>query len=415
MKEPPVSLHVVIVGAGIGGLCLAQGLHKAGVSVAVYERDASAQSRTQGYRFKIDPAGDAALEQCLPSNLYELYLATSDKLGRIPNPNSDRFSAIFDMDIPNAEPMLARKNKAVSRVTLRQVLLGNLEHIVHFAHTLVKVEQSPDAVQIGFSNGGSAVGNVLIAADGVNSLVRQQLLPHAEIVDTGLRCIYGKTLLNSEALERIREPLISRGITPLLGPDWRPLTDSVLPPARRAGLLLSIFRPHRPIEEAVDELAPGITMDRVQDYLTWIMVASLPAYRAADHELRRTDAPALHHLVLEMTEGWHADLRRLLELSEVSSISLVPIHASRPVRPWPASNVTFLGDAIHVMPPAGGAGANTALRDAALLTRHLTAVARRELELVNAIETYEVEMREYGFAAVENSLRKAERWFRLLQ
>ena len=29
--------HVLIAGAGIGGLCLAQGLRKAGVSVAVYE------------------------------------------------------------------------------------------------------------------------------------------------------------------------------------------------------------------------------------------------------------------------------------------------------------------------------------------------------------------------------------------
>ena len=33
------SLHVVIVGGGIGGLCLAQGLKRAGVSFAVYERD----------------------------------------------------------------------------------------------------------------------------------------------------------------------------------------------------------------------------------------------------------------------------------------------------------------------------------------------------------------------------------------
>jgi 2-polyprenyl-6-methoxyphenol hydroxylase-like FAD-dependent oxidoreductase len=31
-------LHVIVVGGGIGGLCLAQGLRRAGVSVAVYER-----------------------------------------------------------------------------------------------------------------------------------------------------------------------------------------------------------------------------------------------------------------------------------------------------------------------------------------------------------------------------------------
>jgi len=32
-------LHVIVIGGGIGGLCLAQGLKRAGMSVAVYERD----------------------------------------------------------------------------------------------------------------------------------------------------------------------------------------------------------------------------------------------------------------------------------------------------------------------------------------------------------------------------------------
>jgi 2-polyprenyl-6-methoxyphenol hydroxylase-like FAD-dependent oxidoreductase len=31
--------HVLIIGGGIGGLTLAQGLKRAGVSAAVYERD----------------------------------------------------------------------------------------------------------------------------------------------------------------------------------------------------------------------------------------------------------------------------------------------------------------------------------------------------------------------------------------
>jgi salicylate hydroxylase len=409
-------LHVLIVGGGIGGLCLAQGLHKAGVSVAVYERDRSPRSRTQGYRLRISPAADAALRQCLPSNLYQLYLATSDKLPSDPVVAPDgTCNATSGKDRAAADSVSSRIHVAVSRETLRQVLLGNLYHIVHFDHTMVNFEQFRHRARIRFANGGIAVGDVLIAADGVNSLVRRRLLPHAELMDTGLRCIYGKTLLGPEAQAQIWEPLLSCGFTSIVGSDGEPLERSRVQPGRRAGLLFSTFRPRRPVEEAVNEFAPDVNVERAQDYLTWIVVASRGAYEIGDEELNRADAPTLHGIALDVIQGWRSNLRRLLELAEVPAVSLVPIYASRPVSPWPTSNVTFMGDAIHVMPPAGGAGANTALRDAAFLSRQLTAAARGELKLLTAIEQYEVCMREYGFAAVEQSLRKADRWFRLLQ
>src|SRR3981081_114085 len=66
-------LHVLIViGGGVGGLCLAQGLKKSGISVAVYERDTSARFRNQGYRISIQQDGARALRGCLPENLFRL-------------------------------------------------------------------------------------------------------------------------------------------------------------------------------------------------------------------------------------------------------------------------------------------------------------------------------------------------------
>ena len=62
--------HVAIIGGGMGGLCLANGLKKAGVGVTVYERDPSPESRPQGYRIHIDPQGSTALHQCLPAHLW---------------------------------------------------------------------------------------------------------------------------------------------------------------------------------------------------------------------------------------------------------------------------------------------------------------------------------------------------------
>ena len=75
--------HVLIIGGGLGGLCLAQGLKKVGIQVDVYERDHSANSRLQGYRIHIDPDGSTALHECLPKELWELFDSTgSDFSGR---------------------------------------------------------------------------------------------------------------------------------------------------------------------------------------------------------------------------------------------------------------------------------------------------------------------------------------------
>jgi 2-polyprenyl-6-methoxyphenol hydroxylase-like FAD-dependent oxidoreductase len=79
--------------------------------------------------------------------------------------------------------------------------------------------------------------------------------------------------------------------------------------------------------------------------------------------------------------------------------------ASERPAPWTPSRVTVLGDAVHGMPPTGGNGASTALRDAALLTRQLTRTARGELPLLDAIGKYEAEMREYGFEAVDLAMK----------
>ena len=55
------AFHVAIIGGGIGGLCLAQGLKKARISVAVYERDHSRTARLQGYRIHINPEGKSCI------------------------------------------------------------------------------------------------------------------------------------------------------------------------------------------------------------------------------------------------------------------------------------------------------------------------------------------------------------------
>jgi 2-polyprenyl-6-methoxyphenol hydroxylase-like FAD-dependent oxidoreductase len=85
----------------------------------------------------------------------------------------------------------------------------------------------------------------------------------------------------------------------------------------------------------------------------------------------------------------------------------IAIRVSVPIGPWPATRVTLLGDAIHAMSPARGSGANTALRDAALLAKELRSAARGDKPVVQAIAGYEREMVDHGFAAVRGSTAQA--------
>src|ERR1041384_4344651 len=75
-------MRIAVVGGGIGGLGLADGgrelggahgLRKAGVDVAVYERELSRTDRLQGYRVHINPHGAAALRECLPAANWERF------------------------------------------------------------------------------------------------------------------------------------------------------------------------------------------------------------------------------------------------------------------------------------------------------------------------------------------------------
>lgn len=72
----PRAPHVLIIGAGTGGLCLAHGLRRAGISVAVYERYRTRGEGLLGYRVGIGPTGSRALRECLPPALFDVYLAS---------------------------------------------------------------------------------------------------------------------------------------------------------------------------------------------------------------------------------------------------------------------------------------------------------------------------------------------------
>jgi 2-polyprenyl-6-methoxyphenol hydroxylase-like FAD-dependent oxidoreductase len=102
----------------------------------------------------------------------------------------------------------------------------------------------------------------------------------------------------------------------------------------------------------------------------------------------------------ELTPRRHLNVRTFSRLTDPAAAFPLQITSAGLAPAWQASNITLLGDAIHAVTPGPCAGANTALRDAMLLSRALSFVQTSRLGLHNAVAAYETEMVRFGLGRV---------------
>ena len=194
-------MRVIIAGGGIGGLCLAQGLTKAGIEVAVYERDLSRSERLDRYRLHISPAGSRALHACLPASAWKAFLAGTGEAEGGFGFLTERLQTLVVVDDDVMYPQTAdpaEQAHPADRMFLREVLLSGLDGVVRFGQKLDSYALLPGgAVTARFADGATATGDVLVGADGAGSAVRRQYLPAAVPVLTGALGIGRRSLLTA--------------------------------------------------------------------------------------------------------------------------------------------------------------------------------------------------------------------------
>ncbi|MER7584523.1 FAD-dependent monooxygenase [Kitasatospora sp. NPDC097691] len=369
-------MRVSVVGAGLGGLALAQGLRGAGIEADVFERDPGIAARFQGYRLVLDPAGFQAVRDCLPTRRHPLL----DEI--VMHASAEQL--ILDPQLNEIGRLGAgRTGIVVDRQVLRHLLLTGLT--VHTDAALTGYDVPADgSVRARFARRDPSAAelladaDLLVGADGVTSAVRGVLSPQTTPTDTGVRFVIGRTPLTDEFA----------GLSKAYGS--KITGDGV-------SLLLGAMRFRTPPKQAAEQLAPDVTLPDIGDYVRWAMI--LPPNDSMG-DLTAQDA------VLSRTERWHPQLRALIEQADPDNSTLLSIRVVKPGRRWAPGPVTLLGDAIHATSPTGGNGANTALRDADLLRRCLIEADEGRRDLRGAVDDYERQMFEYGAEAVRSSLEK---------
>jgi 2-polyprenyl-6-methoxyphenol hydroxylase-like FAD-dependent oxidoreductase len=236
-------------------------------------------------------------------------------------------------------------------------------------------------VRVEFAEGGSDEGSLLVGADGVGSAVRRVLLPGAVPHDFGLRCLYGRMPLAGP----LSPEEFERGLCWVSG-------------GSTCGAGFGTVRFRTPVNGQ-------------QDYLMVTLVATPDHLGVTDERLFRMSSEELWKLSTDTVADWHPTIREIYARADIESFFPITFRISERIPAWAPGPVTLLGDAVHTMPPTAGAGANTALADAATLADEILSAVRGDKSMVEAIAAFQAIMLPRGFAAIDNSRRLAAQMF----
>lgn len=381
-------MRVLVVGAGMGGLVLAHGLRAAGVEVQVHERDTDL-ARTGGYRLHLDAAAVGVLRRRLPASVFQAVLASAA------HPRSFRQFSVLDHKLR----VLARIPRGgdgdhllIGRIPLRTLLGHGLEDVVRLGSEFTHHVENPDGtVTATFAGGRTETADVLVGADGGRSRVVSALTGAYTARPLRASGLAGRAALDAGVRSGMPRDLLA-GPAFVLGPDGTAVFLSMQDPAT-AAIAAAACRDVAPVIEPA--------------YVLWGVIApgTVP-----DSGLRSSAVDSARALL----HGWSEWMRTVLDASEASTAAHFPYYAADPdseLCPWQVGSVTALGGAVHAMPPTGGQGAATAIRDADVLATNLLSAAGGATTVPLAIHDYQQAMVGYAVPALRESLQPL-RWQR---
>jgi salicylate hydroxylase len=303
------ALRVAIVGGGLGGLSAALALCANGVHAQVYEQ--AHQLGEVGAGIALYPNGLKILDR----------LGLGQRVSRIGTPLGafclharDGTLVSVERYSPDATPL------GMHRGDLEAVLSAALPHgVVHTGWRCIDFAQHDRAAMVSFDNGVTVEADVVIAADGIHSVLQRYVVEPVEPVFSGMVAYRG--LIPAAQLPDWPRDLLA----------WGGEGKHVMAYPVRAGDLINYV---------------GVVPADEQTGESWSAAAD-PVALAAEFA------------------DWNPQARRLL--TAVDTTSVWGLYDREPLPRWTLGRLTLLGDAAHPMLPHMAQGTNQAIEDAMAL------------------------------------------------
>lgn len=350
-------MRVAIVGAGVGGLTLANLLAREGVDIEIYER--ARQLEAIGAGFTLQPNGLRILEEIVDLDALRL---KSAEIG-----HSEIYSLSGErMGIDIMEQLSAGGTSySIHRGDLQEALLGSLPdsvpiHLKSEIPTRALECEERSAGEVSFA---PEAFDVIVGCDGIKSAVRGFVSPTAKVnVDHGIAI---RTMV-----ERSSGDARFRNFRAWLGNGKVVLAYPV-----QSGEKLNIAYYTDSADATLDGWSSPIDIKTISS-----------AFQDAD--------PVLQELIGRARTGFS------WTLGEVDGVST-----------WHRDNVVLVGDAAHAMVPYLGQGANQTIEDCDALSRALSDVSSSGRSLEGELVNYEA-IRRPCAEAVKTLSREAGKIFK---
>jgi FAD-dependent urate hydroxylase len=338
---------VVIVGGGVGGCAVALALRGAGVQVEIHEKYGDFQGRATGFSIWA-----YAIKRLLDFGFDRERL---DRIGREmvrQDIYSQEGELTMSLPVRDVSATVGAPSMDIDRRRLQEEIVDLLgDGVYQFGSEAVAVRQDDGSATVELTDGSTATGDLVIACDGIHSIVRDSFndTPDFKIASSDV----------VEGIAEFEHPWLADGHH-----------VQVWGRGRRAGI-------------------GGLGGGRVRWFFGGIVRPDEPDIDQAEMIRRADGLPEIVAAVVSATDP--------------SQIVRARIAHAYPVEHWHDGRVVLLGDAAHTLSPFAGMGACSAIEDAAQLVEQL--MSSKSLE--EAIAAY-VERRRAKTLEIEKRGRRNE-------